>query len=146
MWCTVYKKNKMMKLKLVGPLIATMLPIGSENIEEDTEDADDSPSKLAFQVVNSLATNLPPAQVFPEAMQHIILFMQDQDPRRRKSAMLTLSVLVDGCADHMRSKVDEYFPLLCHGLQDPVIHVRKGACIALGSIAGKNYFLILRCS
>lgn len=138
MWCSIYKKNKLQKLNLLGPLIGSILPIGAENSDDQGEDGDDSPSKLAFQVISSLSTNLPPAQVFPQVMQYVVAFMQQPAAGHRKAAMLALSVLVDGCADHMRSRLAEYFPLLCLGLQDSDFSVRRAACIALGSLAGNH--------
>jgi hypothetical protein len=148
MWCTVYKVQKLLKLKLIGPLISSILPIAIENSADETTDessSDDCPSKLALQVISSLSTNLPPSHVFPEVMQHIVLFMQQADPKYRKAGMLALSVVVDGCADFMRSRTTEYFPLLCHGLQDPDLTVRKASCIALGSLAGIFTKMNCRC-
>jgi hypothetical protein len=134
MWCTIYKKNKLQKLKLVGPFIGSILPIGAES--SDIEEDDDSPSKVAFQVISSLSTNLPPVCVFPEVMKYVCNFMQEALPSYRKAAMLALSVLVDGCADYMRTKLEELLPILMAGLNDGDESVRVASCIALGSISG----------
>lgn len=134
MWCTIYKKNKLQKLKLVGPFIGSILPIGAESSEADEDD--DSPSKVAFQVISSLSTNLPPACVFPEVMKYVVSFMRGANPSYRRAAMLALSVLVDGCADYMRTKLNELLPILMAGLNDGENSVRVAACIALGSISG----------
>lgn len=133
MWTTVYQKNKLMKLRLVSPIINSIFPIAAEEDPED--DHEDSPGRVALQVINSLSTNLPPQQVFPDCMQLIVSSMQNPDATARKAAMLTFGVLVDGCADHMRNKVEELLPLLCRGLQDPEAIVQKAACLALGSVA-----------
>ena len=135
MWCSVYKKSKLTKSKLVSPLIASILPIGAESDEDFSDEADDDPSKLAFQVLSSLSTNLAPSQVYPEVMQHIQNLLSMSSHGHRKAAMLALSVLVDGCSDHMRLRMNEFVPFLCHGLSDPHVMVRKAACTALGSIA-----------
>ncbi|TPX62738.1 hypothetical protein SpCBS45565_g06960 [Spizellomyces sp. 'palustris'] len=133
MWSTVYQKNKLVKLKLVSPIIGSIFPIAAEPEPED--DDEDSPGRLALQVINSLSTNLPPQQVFPDCMQLIVSYMQNPEPTARKAAMLAFGVLVDGCADHMRSKINDLLPLLCRGLQDPENIVRRAACMALGSVA-----------
>ena len=45
-------------------------------------------------------------------------------------------VLIEGCADYMRPKFNDLLPLVCNGLRDPETIVRRGACIALGCLAG----------
>jgi hypothetical protein len=134
MWCTIYKKNKLQKLKLIGPFVGSILPIGAES--SDMEEDDDSPSKVAFQVISSLSTNLPPVCVFPEVMKYVVNFMQESAPSYRRAAMLALSVLVDGCADYMRTKLEDLLPILMNGLNDGDESVRIASCIALGSISG----------
>ncbi|KAG9295040.1 hypothetical protein G9A89_017834 [Geosiphon pyriformis] len=132
-WATVYKKAKIQRLKLVGPIIERLMPIGTE---DDPDDADeDSPSRLAFRVINTLSTNLPPAQVFPAVINQVVGYMQNPDPKFRKAAMMAFAVLIEGCADHIRPKFNELLPIVCTGLQDPETIVRRAACIALGSFA-----------
>ncbi|KAL1920186.1 uncharacterized protein VTP21DRAFT_1332 [Calcarisporiella thermophila] len=133
MWIPIYKKSKLRSLKLVTPIIQRILPIGAEDEPEDIEE--DSPARLAFKVLNSISTNLPPQQVFPTVMEHVVSYMQNPDPKFRKAAMMAFMVMVDGCADYMRPKFNELLPLVCAGLQDPEIIVRRAACMALGSIA-----------
>ena len=143
MWCSVYKKNRLQKLNLTEPLISSLLVIGSEQMAQDDtnlDESDDSAVKLAFQVISSLATNLPPSLVFNEVMRHSFELIRMSTPGCRKSAMLALSVVVDGCADYMRSKLDQILPSLYLGLNDSETMVRRAACIALGSLAGKYAF------
>ncbi|KAI8917699.1 armadillo-type protein [Powellomyces hirtus] len=133
MWCTVYQKNKIVKLKLVSPIIASIVPIVAE--EEPEDEDEDSPGRMALQVINSLSTNLPPAKVFPDCMQLVVQYMQNSDPNARKAAMLTFGMLVDGCSEHMRSRIGELLPLLFSGLQDSEGAVRRAACLALSALA-----------
>ncbi|KAG1647193.1 hypothetical protein G6F44_000087 [Rhizopus delemar] len=133
MWAAVYKQNKIRSLKLVGPIIHGLMPIGTE---EDPEDIDeDSPSRLAFKVLNALATNMPPQQIFPIVMPLVAGYMQNQDANYRKAAMMSFAVVIEGCADYMSPKLNELLPLVCSGLQDPEIIVRRAACMALGCLA-----------
>ncbi|KAI9363287.1 armadillo-type protein [Pilaira anomala] len=133
MWAAVYKQNKIRSLKMVGFIVEGLMPIGSE---EDPEDVDeDSPSRLAFKVLNALATNMPPQQVFPIVMPIVIAYMQNPDPNYRKAAMMSFAVIIEGCAEFMSPKLNELLPLVCSGLQDPEIIVRRAACMALGCLA-----------
>ncbi|CAG8543455.1 8473_t:CDS:10 [Ambispora gerdemannii] len=105
-WATVYKKTKIQRLKL-----------------------------LAFRVINTLSTNLPPAQVFPFVINHVVGYMQQPDPNYRKAAMMALAVLIEGCADYIRPKFNDLLLVVSAGLQDPETIVRRAACIALGCFA-----------
>ncbi|KAJ3343389.1 hypothetical protein HDU93_008754 [Gonapodya sp. JEL0774] len=129
----LYKKAKLQKLKLVQPIVAAILPIAAENDPEDADD--DSPSRIALQIISQLSSNLPPQQVFPVVMEQIVQYSQQADPNFRKAAMMGFAVLVDGSADFIRSKVDDLLPYIIRGLQDPEVVVRRAACIALGALA-----------
>ncbi|KAF9119021.1 hypothetical protein BGW39_000665, partial [Mortierella sp. 14UC] len=133
MWAIVYKKTKIQRLKLVSPMIQALMPIAAEEEPEDSDE--DSPARLAFKVINTLATNLPPQQVFPVAMEGILAYMANADPLYRKAAMVTLAVLVEGSVDFIRPKFNDLLLIVCAGLQDPEANVRRAACMALSSLA-----------
>ncbi|KAF9336466.1 hypothetical protein BG006_008593 [Podila minutissima] len=133
MWAIVYKKTKIQRLKLVTPMIQALMPIAAEEEPEDSDE--DSPARLAFKVINTLATNLPPQQVFPVALEGILAYMQNPDALYRKAAMVTLAVLVEGSVDFIRPKFNDLLLVVCAGLQDPEANVRRAACMALGSFA-----------
>ncbi|KAJ3214756.1 hypothetical protein HK099_006680 [Clydaea vesicula] len=127
------KRSKIQKLKLVPNMLQAMFVIGAE--DEDEDDTDDCPSKSAFQVISAIAVNLPPTQVFPTVMEFIVNYIQNPEFGVRKSCLLALAVIVDGCADFMRAKIDGILPVIQAGLQDQHPIVRKSACMALGSLA-----------
>ncbi|KAF8976841.1 hypothetical protein BGZ46_007906, partial [Entomortierella lignicola] len=133
MWSIVYKKTKIQRLKLVTPMIQALMPIAAEEEPEDTDE--DSPARLAFKVINTLATNLPPQQVVPVALEGILAYMANTDPLFRKAAMVTLAVLVEGTVDFIRPKFNDLILIVCAGLQDPEAEVRRAACMALSSFA-----------
>ncbi|OBZ90920.1 putative importin subunit beta-4 [Choanephora cucurbitarum] len=133
MWAAIYKQNKIRNLKLVGPIVERLMPIGTE---EDPEDVDeDSASRLAYKVLNALATNIPPQQVFPVVMPFVLNYIQNPNPNYRKASMMAFAVTVEGCTEIIASKLNELLPLVCTGLQDPEIIVRRAACMALGCLA-----------
>ncbi|OZJ01999.1 hypothetical protein BZG36_04727 [Bifiguratus adelaidae] len=133
MWAAVYKQSKLKSLKLVAPIIERVMPIG---VEEEPEDIDEeAPSKMAFKVLNSLATNLPPQQVFPHVHKLVMEYMQSGDANARKAGMMALAVVIEGCADYIRPKYAELLPIVCTGLQDHQFVARRAACICLGAFA-----------
>ncbi|KAI8331553.1 armadillo-type protein [Chlamydoabsidia padenii] len=133
MWAAVYKQNKIRSLKLVGYIVEQLMPIGTEADPEDVDE--DSPSRLSYKVLNALASNMPPQQVFPIVMPLVLSYMQNPDPNYRKAAMMSFAVIVEGCAEYMSPKINELLPIVCSGLQDPEIIVRRAACMALGCLA-----------
>ncbi len=141
MCAVMYKKSKLLKLQLVGPLIQTVLPIGAE--PEPADEDDESPVKVAFQVLNTLGTSLAPQHVFPAVAEQLVSYAQHSDANHRKAAMLAIAVLVDGCADYIRPKMGDILPFVCAGLQDSETFVRKAACMALGTLCGLFAVLVL---
>ncbi|KAJ3028528.1 hypothetical protein HDV00_010188 [Rhizophlyctis rosea] len=131
MWATVCHKNKIQKLQLIAPIIAAMFPIASEDEEED----EDSPVKVALQVISSMSTSFAPTEVFPVTMKYVVEYFGSPDPRARKAAVLAVAVLVDGCADYMRSRLNDLLVLVSRALQDSEPMVRKAGCLCLSSLA-----------
>jgi hypothetical protein len=91
--------------------------------------------QLSYKVLNALASNMPPQQVYPIVMPLVLSYMQNQDANYRKAAMMAFAVIVEGCAEYMSPKINELLPVVCSGLQDPEIIVRRAACMALGCLA-----------
>ncbi|KAI8150043.1 armadillo-type protein [Fennellomyces sp. T-0311] len=133
MWGSIYKQSKIKSLKLVAPIIESVIPIGTEEDPEDIDD--DSPSRAAFKVLNALASNMPPQQIVPIIMPIVINYMQNSSPGHRKAAMMSVAVIIEGCAEFISTKLAEVLPIVCAGLQDPEIIVRRAACMALSCLA-----------
>ena len=128
-------KSKISKSRLILPILTTMFSIAAED-EPDNRD-EDYPSKLAIQVINTLATTFPPQQIFPEASQHAVERLRSPKPGDRKSAMLAMAVLVEGCADFMRPHLKDILEMVILGMKDTDITVKRAACMALGALSGK---------
>ena len=91
--------------------------------------------QLAVRAVDSLATSLPPAQVFPTLSQIVHLYFNNKaDPNQRRAALLALGVVVEGCSEFMRPHMDELWPFVLSGFKDDDPSVRKAACTCLGCI------------
>ena len=91
--------------------------------------------QLAVRAVDSLATSLPPAQVFPTLSQIVHQYFSNKtDPNQRRAALLALGVVVEGCSEFMRPHMDELWPFVLSGFKDEDSSVRKAACTCLGCI------------
>ncbi|RKP24485.1 armadillo-type protein, partial [Syncephalis pseudoplumigaleata] len=130
---SLYKKTRLQKAKLVTPLIQHLMPITAEEDPEDVDD--DSPSRVALRVIQSLSSGLPPSQVFPVLLQLILEYMASPSAGHRKAAMMAFAASVEGCADFMRSKINDLMQLVFAGLQDPEVVVRRASCLALSCVA-----------
>eukprot|EP00158_Paraphelidium_tribonemae_P006575 Partr_v1_DN27885_c0_g1_i2_m23354 putative importin len=134
MWVILFKKNKVIRLKLVEPIIKALMEIGCEEEPEDLDD--DSPAGLSFKVLNTLAANVPPQHVFPFVWGILINFIQQQHAGCRKSSMSSLAAISEGCSDFIRNefKVDKIIPYIVTTLGDPEIAVRRASLIALAAL------------
>ncbi|KAI9636830.1 putative importin beta-4 subunit [Dioszegia hungarica] len=130
-WIVRYKKSKVQSLGLAKPIIERLLAIGCEDDPEDVDE--DSPSRLAFRVLDNLSQALPPQQVFPVLTNQLQVYMAG-DARMRKSALMAFGVSVEGCSEFIRPHVDQLWAIIESGLQDSEVIVRKAACIALGCL------------
>lgn len=126
------KKSKIQSLNLAGAIITALLPIGAE--PEPTEADDDVPARTAFRVLDTLATSLPPAQVFPPLFAQVQALSASPDPAMRKSAITAFGVVVEGCSLFIQPHLESLWPLVVGGLSDTDVSVRKAACTALSCL------------
>ena len=82
------------------------------------------------QISPTLATNLPPTQVFP-ALRNLIQYFSSPDPNNRRGAMLALGVAVEGCSEYTTLLMSHVWPIIDAGLADNDSSVRKATCIAV---------------
>lgn len=132
MWCIMSAKSKILKSRLITPILSTMFAIAAEEEPENRDE--DYPAKLAIQVINTLSTTFAPQQVFPEASQLAVARLQSLNPGDRKASMLAIAVLVEGCADYMRPHLKSVLEMVLSGMKDPDTSVQRAACMALGSL------------
>ncbi|KAG5647451.1 hypothetical protein DXG03_009382 [Asterophora parasitica] len=108
------------------------MPIATEDEPEDLDD--DAPSRSALRIIDGLATNLPPTQVFPALRSLIVQYFPSPDPKNRRGAMLALGVSVEGCSEYMTPLMGEVWPIIEAGLQDGDATVRKATCVAVSCL------------
>ncbi|KAJ1509835.1 hypothetical protein HMI54_003604 [Coelomomyces lativittatus] len=126
----LYKPKLLMKLNLVSPILEHTLPLSAAT--EYTNDAnDDSPATIAYHIVNAYSTYLPAKQFYPMLMVKLMALAQDPAPLSRAAAIRCLGLAVEGCAELIRTSLDQLLPWLCQGLQETNISVRKSACEAI---------------
>ncbi|GHJ88473.1 hypothetical protein NliqN6_4875 [Naganishia liquefaciens] len=133
-WLITYKKTKVQTLGLAGMIIERLLPIGCEGTmdpNEDEEDVEEQPSKIAFRTLDELAKALPPSQVFPVLSGELQKYATSSDPRMRKAALMAFGVTVEGVSEYIRPHIAQLWPLIDAGLADADPMVRKAGCIAL---------------
>jgi len=132
-WAVLQKATKIEHLKLLEPLIHTLLEIGTEPGLED--DDDDSPAKSAFSLIHTIGIHMSPITVFTAARSDILALISSTEARFRKAGLMALSVLAEGCAEEMRPAMDEMLFVITSGLEDQDVIVRRAACVALCSFA-----------
>ena len=132
MWSIMSAKGKIGKSRLINPILSAVFKIAAE--EEPESRDEDYPAKLAIQVINTLATTYSPQQVFPDATQLIVNGLRSAEAGDRKASMLSIAVLVEGCAEYMRNHLKDILEMVVMGMKDSSIIVRRAACMALGAL------------
>ncbi|KAF5383571.1 hypothetical protein D9615_003515 [Tricholomella constricta] len=131
-WTVQYKKSKIQSHNLAPAILEGLMPIATEDEPEDLDD--DAPSRSALRIIDGLATNLPPTQVFPALRNLIVQYFSSPDPKNRRGAMLALGVSVEGCSEYMTPLMGEVWPIIETGLQDGDPSVRKATCVAVSCL------------
>ncbi|XP_006461983.1 hypothetical protein AGABI2DRAFT_206092 [Agaricus bisporus var. bisporus H97] len=131
-WTVQYKKSKIQSLNLARAILEGLMPVTTEDEPEDIDD--DSASRSALRIIDGLATNLPPSQVFPPLRDLILSYFGSPDPTHRRGAMLALGVSVEGCSEFMTPLMSQVWPIIGRGLDDPDASVRKATCVAVSCL------------
>uniref|UniRef100_A0A7N9B1U3 Importin 4 n=1 Tax=Mastacembelus armatus TaxID=205130 RepID=A0A7N9B1U3_9TELE len=120
-----------LKQKLVNPILQAIFPIltaapspGEQDPEDEEDDSgdgtdDDNPKHCAAQV-----------------MPFIQACLASENPYQRKGGLMSLAVLAEGCADHMRTNMlSSVLQTVCQSLSDSNQVVRSAALFALGQFS-----------
>ncbi|KAI6126080.1 ARM repeat-containing protein [Pisolithus croceorrhizus] len=141
-WTIQYKKSKIQSQNLAAVILEGLMPITTEPEPEDSDE--DAPCRSALRIIDGLATNLPPTQVFPALRTLIQQYFTSPDPNCRRGAMLALgyhesSVRKATCV--AVSCLCEWLEEDCaakHGTLIPVSisypHTQRSACTALDAL------------
>ncbi|KZT64595.1 ARM repeat-containing protein [Daedalea quercina L-15889] len=131
-WTVQYKKSKVQANNLSPAILEGLMPIATEPEPEDADE--DAPARSALRIIDCLATNLPPTQVFPPLRALIQQYFSSADPAFRRGAMLALGVAVEGCSEYMTPLMPQVWPMIEAGLHDSDGQVRRASCIAVSCL------------
>ncbi|KAI0259373.1 ARM repeat-containing protein [Gloeopeniophorella convolvens] len=131
-WTVQYKKSKIQSNNLAAAILDGLMPITTEEEPEDIDD--DAPARSALRIIDTLATSLPPTQVFPALRNQIQQYFSSPDGAHRRGAMLALGVSVEGCSEYMTPLMGQVWPVIEAGLQDADAGVRRATCVAVSCL------------
>ncbi|EFX65679.1 hypothetical protein DAPPUDRAFT_303554 [Daphnia pulex] len=138
------KKKSMIKNKLVSPILQTLFALMTEADEEEEDDDDDEydqvesskPCIVAAQTLNEMALHLPPDKVITPLLQWADPAFKGSDIRAQQAGYTALAVVVEGCAEHIRTKyMAPFVQVICSGIKHPQAHVRNAALYAVGQFS-----------
>ncbi|TYJ99765.1 importin-4 isoform X1 [Cucumis melo var. makuwa] len=130
-WLAKYKPNSLKKHKLIVPVLQVMCPLLAESSDVDDDLASD---RAAAEVIDTMALNLS-KHVFPPVLEFASLSSQSANPKFREASVTSLGVISEGCADHVKSKLEPVLHIVLGALRDPEQMVRGAASFALGQFA-----------
>ncbi|KAH8997891.1 ARM repeat-containing protein [Lactarius hatsudake] len=140
-WTVQYKKSKIQSNNLAAGILDGLMPITTEEEPEDIDD--DAPARVGLcrpnafppcAFIDTLATSLPPTQVFPALRNQIQQYFSSPDAAHRRGAMLALGVSVEGCSEFMTPLMGQVWPVIEAGLQDSDAGVRRATCVAVSCL------------
>uniref|UniRef100_A0AAY5EPZ8 TOG domain-containing protein n=1 Tax=Electrophorus electricus TaxID=8005 RepID=A0AAY5EPZ8_ELEEL len=89
-----------------------------------------------LQVIDTMALHMPPEKLFNQLMPMIQACLASKNPYERKGGLMSLAVLAEGCADHIRTKMlSSVLQTVCHSLSDSNQVVRSAGLFALGQFS-----------
>nr|CAD7264449.1 unnamed protein product [Timema shepardi] len=141
-WIARSKKKAIVKHKLVQPIVDVLfllmsVPPDNEEMEEYfIDDESSTPMTCATQTLDILALHLPPDKLFQPLLQYVEPSLQGDDVYKQKASYLTMAVLAEGCAEHIRTKyLESFLQCICKGIRAPIGVVRNAALFALGQFS-----------
>lgn len=128
MQCVRFRKLKLQGLKLGEPITLTCLEIATELGDAASNDEDiTTPPRSALTLLDILASTLPPSQVVVPLIHALGPYVNSDDPDRRQSGIMSLSMCVQGAPDFVSTQLHEILPLVFRLLEDPELKVRRAA-------------------
>ncbi|KAJ9579600.1 hypothetical protein L9F63_004785, partial [Diploptera punctata] len=142
-WLTRTKKKAIVKHKLVEPIIEVLFQLMStppENEEKEEyfcADIDENtPMTCATQTLDVLALHLPPDKLLPPLLFLVQKGLNGTDLYAKKASHLALAVIVEGCAESIRTKyLESFLQCICKDITNPAGVVRNAALFALGQFS-----------
>ncbi|XP_046443875.1 importin-4-like [Daphnia pulex] len=129
----------MIEDELDVPILQTIFLVMTEvDGEEDEYDQvkSDKPCIVAAQTLHKLALHLPPDKVITFLLQWADLVFKDSDTRAQQAGYTALAVVVEGCAEHIRTEyMATFVQVICSGVKHPQAHVRNAALYAIEKFA-----------
>nr|CAD7413649.1 unnamed protein product [Timema poppensis] len=126
-WIARSKKKAIVKHKLVQPIVDVLfllmsVPPDNEEMEEYfIDDESSTPMTCATQTLDILALHLPPDKLFQPLLQYVEPSLQGDDVYKQKASYLTMAVLAEGCAEHIRTKyLESFLQCICKGIRAPI--------------------------
>ncbi|CCX30995.1 armadillo-type protein [Pyronema domesticum] len=132
--CMRYKKMKIQALRVGESLTLRAMEIVTRM--DEVEDSDDmTPGRTALQLLDFMASALPPSMVVVPLLNALPSYVQDADPKRRKAGILSLGHCVEGAPDFVVTQLQVVLPVVLQLLNDQDSSVRKAALEALMQLA-----------
>lgn len=133
------KKLRVQALKLGPILVNAALKIAADEYREnpddleddDDEDVETTPAKLALQLIDEMSNNLAPSQVMVPLLEAVPKYANSADPADRRAGYLAFAYSIEGAPDFVNTQISIVLPAVVNGLNDSDISVKVSALKAL---------------
>eukprot|EP00923_Selenidium_pygospionis_P060873 GHVN01106949.1.p1 GENE.GHVN01106949.1~~GHVN01106949.1.p1 ORF type:complete len:1126 (+),score=206.16 GHVN01106949.1:175-3552(+) len=140
-WLANYKPKVLSRnLDLLSDLFDVIISIGAEPDDEADGGADQdefivTSSRMAAQCLDSIALNVPTKYVFLPMLEKLQPYTRSSNPLEKRSALVLLGIMSEGCAKAMRKRLDQLLPFVLASFEDSAPEVRSSAGVCLGQMA-----------
>jgi hypothetical protein len=130
-----YRRMKVQGMKDMGSQLTLKSMVILTEIDDDEDEEEMSPARLALALLDQLASDLPPRQVLVPLLDAFPKFSTSEEAGYRKAGILALGTCVEGAPDFVASQLKPVMPHLINLLNDADSGVRHTALVGLARLA-----------
>lgn len=130
-----YRRMKVQGMRDMGSQLTLKSMVILTEIDDDEDEEEMNPARLALALLDQLASDLPPRQVIVPLLDAFPKFSTSEDAGYRKAGILALGTCVEGAPDFVASQLKPVMPHLISLLNDADAGVRHTALVGLARLA-----------
>lgn len=130
-----YRRMKIQGMRDMGSQLTQKSMVILTEIDDDEDEEEINPARLALALLDQLANDLPPRQVLVPLLDAFPKFSTSDQPGYRKAGILALGTCVEGAPEFVSTQLKPVMPHLINLLNDSDAGVRHTALVGLARLA-----------
>lgn len=134
-WVIAFKPNIIIKQKMISAVINVAFKMLCEPEDDDTEDDEQTGSKIGASLLDELAVGIPSKHIFREVIEKAVPLTNSANYADRKAAVTAIGLISEGCHQPMRGNLGQAVPIIVKACSDQSKQVRAAAYLALAAFS-----------